>query len=453
MIHMNLRQAALHVDGHMHGEDVLFNGCSTDSRSLQVGELFIALTGERFDGHDFIGQAVAAGASAAMVEDLPAADLPVIVVDDCRQAMNDLARAWRQQFDIPVVAITGSNGKTTVKEMVAAILSRQGAVLSTRGNLNNDIGVPLTLFGLDREHHYAVVEMGANHPGEIEILSHTAVPDVAVITQCAPAHLEGFGTVAGVAAAKAEIYGGLQSGGTAVINLDDDFAKYWLSKTRHLRQITFGLNPRAAVMARAVSLDTNSGCPAFYLCHENGEIKIVLATPGQHNLRNALAAAACALALGFELADIKQGLERFTGVSGRLQMKAGIGDSRVLDDTYNANPGSLRAGIELLTSLGGRHWLVLGDMGELGSESRELHYEMGESAREAGVERLYALGPLSRETVAGFGEGARHFEDHDSLIHCLKQDMQADVTVLVKGSRAMKMEQVVVAISREEATC
>ena len=421
MIHMNLRQAAMHVEGQLHGDDVLFEGCSTDSRSLRAGELFIALTGERFDGHDFISQAVAAGASAAMVENLPAEDRPVIVVDDCRRAMNDLARAWRQQFDIPVVAITGCNGKT--------------------------------LFGLDREHRYAVVEMGANHPGEIEILSHTAAPDVAVITQCAPAHLEGFGTVAGVAAAKAEIYGGLQSGGAAIINLDDDFANYWLNKTRHQRQISFGLNPRAAVMARAVSLDRNSGCAAFHLRHENDETEIVLATPGQHNLRNALAAAACALALDIELADIKTELERFTGVPGRLQVKAGIGDSRVLDDTYNANPGSLRAGIEVLTGLDGRHWLVLGDMGELGSESRALHYEMGESAREAGVERLYALGPLSRETVAGFGEGARHFEDHDSLIHCLQQEMQADVTVLVKGSRAMKMERVVAAISREAATC
>lgn len=453
MIRMNLNQAATHVNGQLHGEDVLFTGCSTDSRSISSGELFIALTGERFDGHAFIGKALAAGASAAMVESIPEEDLPVVVVDNCRRAMNDLARAWRQLFDIPVVAITGSNGKTTVKEMVTAILSRRGKVLSTRGNLNNDIGVPLTLFGLGGEHRYAVVEMGANHAGEIDALSHTACPDVAVITQCAPAHLEGFGSVAGVAAAKSEIYAGLNSDGIAVINRDDDFADYWLKKTGHLRQMTFGLDSRADVTAKDITIDQESGCPRFTLCHDGALTEISLSAPGEHNLRNALAAAACVLALDFNDNDLKCGLESFHGVPGRLQIREGTTGSRIIDDTYNANPGSLRAGIKVLMTLPGRHWLVLGDMGELGEEAGELHRDMGEFAREAGIERLYAVGDLCREAVAGFGEGARHYPDHDRLIAGLQSALAANVIVLVKGSRSMHMEQVVDAISREEESC
>ncbi len=447
MISMGLQQAAASVEGQLHGQDSVFRGCSTDTRTLNGGELFIALKGDRYDGHDFIGQAMEAGAIAAMVETRPALAVPVIVVDDCRHAMNRLANAWRRQFRIPLVAITGSNGKTTVKELVAAILSLSGPVLSTRGNLNNDIGVPLTLFGLGEEHHFAVIEMGANHPGEIDALSRTAVPDVAVITQCAPAHLEGFGSVEGVARAKGEIYHGLGANGTAIINLDDDYAEYWLGQTRQFQQITFGLSGSAAVVARNARLLPGHASYTFELCIAGDSVNVTLNLPGRHNVQNALAAAACASALDIDLETIRQGLENFSGIAGRLQIKTGTSGCRVLDDSYNANPGSLRAGMDVLDALDGRHWLVLGDMGELGAAGRSLHHDMGEAARAAGIERLYGLGELSRAAVEGFGTGARHFDDLATLIDCLRSELSDDVAVLVKGSRSMQMERVVTALT------
>ncbi|MCG8325604.1 MAG: UDP-N-acetylmuramoyl-tripeptide--D-alanyl-D-alanine ligase [Thiotrichales bacterium] len=451
MISMHLQQAADSVKGRLQGKDSIFSGCSTDTRQLQQGELFIALRGEHFDGHAFLDQAIASGACAAMVEHVPDQPLPVIVVDDCRKAMSDLAHSWRQQFEIPVVAITGSNGKTTVKEMLAAILRQLGPVLSTRGNLNNDIGVPLTLFGRDLDHRYAVIEMGANHPGEIDGLTRTAEPHVALITQCAPAHLEGFGSVDGVARAKAEIYNGLVENGVAIINLDDTYAGQWRQATAHLRQITFGLDSNADVRAINVQPDHSTACYSFELVSAGDSTRISLALPGQHNVQNALAAAACAIALEVDAEYIKQGLEEFGGVPGRLQIKPGIAGSRILDDTYNANPGSLRAAIDVLKSLHGRHWLVLGDMGELGPDTEQLHQEMGELARSVGIERLYGLGPISIAAVTGFGEGARHFESISSLVTALKADVDADVALLVKGSRAMQMEQVASALSREDS--
>lgn len=450
MISMALHQAADSVHGQLQGNDAIFSGCSTDTRTLQKGELFIALRGERFDGHTFIDQAIESGACAAMVEAGPEQSLPVIVVDDCRRAMNDLAHYWRQQFKIPVVAITGSNGKTTVKDLVTAILSGLGPVLSTRGNLNNDIGVPLTLFGLGPQHRFAVIEMGANHPGEIDNLSHTAVPDVAVITQCGPAHLQGFGSMQGIAAAKSEIYNGVGENGVAIINLDDEFATYWIDKTKHLGQITFGMTEAADVHAEDVQLDSNNACYSFQLKTASDSIQVSLGLPGKHNLHNALAAAACALALEVDLPKVKHGLESFTGVPGRLQMKPGTGGCRILDDSYNANPGSLRAAIDVLTALNGRRWLVLGDMGELGPDSIRIHFETGELARASGVERLYGIGPLSAAAVDGFGSGARHFENMDSLINTLRNDLSPEVAILIKGSRAMQMEQVVAALSVEQ---
>lgn len=451
MISMHLQQAAASINGYLQGEDAIFSGCSTDTRQIKQNQLFIALRGENFDGHDYITDAIEKGACAAMVEEATTDQLPILVVDDCRRAMNDLAHYWRQQFGIPVVAITGSNGKTTVKEMVAAILSQTGPVLSTQGNLNNDIGVPLTLFGLNVEHQFAVIEMGANHAGEIDLLTHTADPDVAVITQCAPAHLEGFGSIQGVAEAKSEIYNGLGENGTAIINVDDDYADYWMNKTNMLHQITFGFSDRANVRASEVSLNQDNAAYSFLLAAYQKQVQLNLSIPGKHNVQNALAAAACALALNVDMQMIKQGLESFTGVPGRLQIKSGLGKCRILDDTYNANPRSLEAGIDVLTGFDNQLWLVLGDMGELGRDSAELHRQMGEHARAAGIHRLFGYGTLAREAVQAFGQGAQYFENSENLIQSLMSDLNGDIAILVKGSRAMQMEKIVQALSGEES--
>ena len=431
------------------GADVRFVGCSTDSRNIKGGEMFIALRGKHFDGHDFIDRARNGGATAAMVEADIDTSLPQLRVHDARLAMGQLAGLWRNSFNLQLVAVTGSNGKTTVKEMLASILSLQAPVLATVGNLNNDIGVPLTLFNIGAEHRYAVIEMGANHPGEIAYLSRLARPDIAVITQCAPAHLEGFGSVEGVASAKAEIYTGLSGSGVVIINADDHYAQFWREQSRGLRQLSFGITSQADVSATAVHMDAGSGCHQFRIVSENGAIEVALNLPGRHNVQNALAAAACALALDIPAEVIKAGLEQTQASKGRLQMKQGLAGACLFDDTYNANPVSLEAALTLVANRGGRHWLVLGDMGELGADAGELHLQAGERARELGFEKLYALGRLSSKAVVGFGRGARHFADAGSLIKSLRQELTKDVTVLIKGSRAMAMENIVKALVEE----
>jgi UDP-N-acetylmuramoyl-tripeptide--D-alanyl-D-alanine ligase len=343
------------------------------------------------------------------------------------------------------VAVTGSTGKTTVKEMVAAILAHEGAVLATRGNLNNEIGVPLTLFNLDAEHRYAVVEIGANHPGEIAHLCRIVQPTVAIITQCAPAHLEGFGSVEGVARAKGEIVTGLQVDGTAVLNADDPYIGLWRTLGEARRIITFGLRQPAEVTARIHS----SGGPdhnTFDLVMPTSQLTVRLPLPGRHNVMNAMSAATCALALGATPEAIRAGLEGMHAVNGRMVVNKGVGGARVIDDTYNANPSSLRAAIDVLIGYPGRRWLVLGDMGELGPQTATLHREAGAYARAHGVDRLLALGPLTTNAIAGFGGDAEHFDDVGSLVTALKPALGNDVTVLVKGSRAMQMERVVQAI-------
>ncbi|TAJ92639.1 MAG: UDP-N-acetylmuramoyl-tripeptide--D-alanyl-D-alanine ligase [Gammaproteobacteria bacterium] len=441
---MRLSEAALETRAELHGADVRFLGCTTDSRAAVSGQLFIALRGERFDGHDFIRQAVAAGAVAYIGEAADAGcPAPMLKVAETRAAMSALAASWRNRFKIPVIAVTGSNGKTTVKEMLQRILSLAAPVIATRGNLNNEIGVPLTLFQLGADHRYAVVEMGASAPGEIQKLARLARPTVAVITQCAPAHLEGFGSVAGVARAKAEIYAGLPADGAAIINLDDGHAPLWLKETEHLRQIRFGMDPAAEVRALDLRIDPETGESAFSLAAFGGSVTLRLALVGRHNVTNALAAAACCLALGIGLDTIRSGLEAMRPVPGRLQIKAGIRHSRIYDDTYNANPGSLVAAMQTVGSLPGRNWLALGDMAELGPGAADFHLEAGEQARRYGFERLYAFGVHSVQAVAGFGQGARHFADKAELIAALRSDLQEGVRVLVKGSRSMAMEGVV----------
>ena len=443
MIHMTLTATATSIGARYPGQDLEFTGCSTDSRTINRGELFIAIKGEYFDGHEFVEIAGRRGACAALVEKKVATCLPLLEVDNTRQAMGRLAHHWRKSFAVPVIAVTGSNGKTTVKEMLVSILRLQAPVLATKGNLNNDIGVPLTLFGLGEEHRYAVIEMGANHPGEILWLSHITQPTVALITQCAPAHLEGFGTIEGVARSKAEIYSGLGKNGIAVINSDDDFAELWRSGTKSIRQISFGLNKDADILAHSITPCTGTDGTDFVICTPAGEIDISLKLPGQHNVMNALAAAACATGLGIGLEVMREGLQTIKPVKGRLERKPGLNRSIVIDDTYNANPVSLAAALKVVKPFAGKHWLALGDMGELGAAAEELHAEAGKIAKQSGIERLFAVGPLSSAAVRTFGAGAQHFADITHLLKQVRSEITPDVTILVKGSRAMQMERVV----------
>jgi len=444
VIRMKLSQAAQALQTVHHGEDLTFTGCCTDSRKVIPGSLFIALKGEHFDGHDFITAAYESGANASLTEIDDPDFAPMIVVDNTLRAMGTLAGNWRDRFEIPLVAITGSNGKTTVKEMLLSILQQKAPVLATQGNLNNEIGVPLTLFGMDREHAFAIVEMGANHAGEIARMTRIASPTVALITQCAPAHLEGFGSIEGVARAKSEIYEGLDDKGIAIINADDDFAGFWSDRTGTLRQLCFGLEREADINARSIR-STERGM-RFDLCLPGSECNVDLPLPGRHNVANALAAAACAHALNIEPELIRTGLERMICVRGRLQKRHGIKHSTLLDDTYNANPASLRVALDLLKDCPGEHWLVLGDMGELGEAGRSLHASAGEQAREFGVDYLFTLGELSRSASEAFGHNARHYEDIDSLIADLRREIRPVVTLLVKASRAMRLERVVAAL-------
>ena len=446
---LRLREAACLLNGEASGADVVFTTVSTDSRQLSVGALFVALTGPNFDGHDFIAAARERGAVAALVSRPVADPLPQLRVADTRLALGQLAAAWRSRFTGILVALTGSNGKTTLKEMIAAILRVRGPTLATEGNLNNDIGVPLTLLRLNGEHAHAVIEMGANHPGEIAYLTELEQPDVAIINNAGPCHLEGFGDVAGVARAKGEIFQGLGPDGVAVINRDDEYADYWVGLNPGRRIMDFGLDRPA--MVRGEILDAASN--RFRLSTTMEEITVRLPLTGRHNVRNALAAAAAALAVGATLEDIRRGLESLREVGGRLQHLLGRHGGAVIHDAYNANPASLAAALAAVGAGPGRKWLVLGDMRELGPAADAWHARSGSEARVAGFERLYALGEHSRAAVAAFGTGAAHFEDVDALVADLNRDLHQDgepAVVLVKGSRGMRMERVVTALMTGE---
>ena len=469
---MSLAEAAQVLSARVHGGDVRFTGVSTDTRTIRGGELFVALRGEQFDGHQFVDAARLKGAAAAMVDTVESnAALPVLVVDDTRLALGRLAASWRAGFSLPLIALTGSSGKTTVKEMLASILRveargelaqdqavlaaqtrepQDAAVLATRGNLNNDIGVPLMLLELNENHRYAVIEMGMNHAGEIGYLTQLAAPGVALITNAGRAHIEFLGSEEAIARAKGEIFDGLASDGTAVINADDTFAPLWRGLARKHRCIDFGLNRAANVTAtyRRAGLDS-----VVTLKTPDGEAQLKLRAPGVHNVCNALAAAAAATALGVPVATIAAGLESYTGMKGRLQMKHGAGGATLIDDTYNANPESTRAAIDVLAESPGKKVLVLGDMGELGTRGPGLHSELGSYAKRAKIDRVLGLGELSRETVKAFGAGARHYGDVDALIADARDALGADVTMLVKGSRFMKMERVVDALVAGAAGC
>ena len=447
-----LQELATAVDGSLGaiapGTDAaaMVHGVSTDSRAITPGQLFVALEGERFDGHDFLAQVASLGAGAALVRagrEAPDLAIPQVSCADTRLALGRLAAHWRRRFSIPVFAVTGSNGKTTTKEMLTAILVADGGserVLATRGNLNNDIGLPLTLLGLGADHRYAVVEMGMNHPGEIAYLTGIAAPTVALVTNAQRAHLEGLGSLEGVAREKGSIYGGLPPDGVAVINADDSHARLWWDLNPGRRIMDFSLGGQALVRGRAHvhGLETR-----LDLITPAGEAQVVLAVPGLHNARNALAAAAAALAADLPLAAVVAGLNGFTGVKGRLQQKTGPRGSVILDDTYNANPDSVRAGIDVLAATVGKKVLVLGDMGEIGVQSGQYHDEIGGYAKSMGVDRLFCLGEASRLAARNFGPGGDQFASRAALEKALLPELGPDVTVLVKGSRFMRMEQVV----------
>ena len=433
------------------GEDIKFESVSIDGRSLQKGDCYIALIGDRFDGHDFVEQAKNAGACGAIVSRKIAIDFPQLIVSDTRQALAELAAEQRQQFQGKLIAVTGSNGKTTVKEMLACLLGEQGRVLATQGNFNNDIGLPLTLLRLSVEDEYAVIEMGANHPGEIFQLSNIAQPDVALITNAGPAHLEGFGSLKGVAEAKGEIFAGLFIHGTAVINADDVFAADWQVLAGDKNIISFALKNKDADL-KGEWCSTPQGLQLI-LTYQQQQSICQLQVPGEHNAMNALAAIAAAIAVGVNLEDCCTALEKFSPVKGRLNMHRLNNNICVIDDTYNANPASLEAGLKVLQSLLGRHWLVLGDMGELGENTDTLHFDAGAKASEAGVDKLLTVGDYTTTAVKAFGEQGIHFDSQQALIDYCKKNIVEDINLLVKGSRTMKMEQVVDALINEADTC
>ena len=430
--------------GELQGQDCEITGVSTDTRQIGPGQLFVALVGDRFDGHDFIEQACQQGAAAVVVSKPVHCNCTQILVKDTRIALGQIAQAWRKQFAIPVIAVTGSNGKTTVKEMLNAIMSVRHTSLYTLGNLNNDIGVPLTLLRLRKSDQCAVIEMGANHAGEIAYLTKLAMPSVAIVNNAGPAHLEGFGSLEGVANAKGEIYSGLTANGTAIINADDQFADLWKRLCVGKTILSFGLETPADISARWTATETGSKVD---LHTPAGDVQLNLNLPGKHNVMNALAATAGALAAGASLNDIQRGLEAMQGVKGRLQIKSGKTGSRIIDDTYNANPGSFRVALDVLMNFSGRHFVALGDMGELGGNAKDMHREVGITTRNSGVDRLYTVGTLARFAAEGFGNDAYSFEDQSGMISALQRDLTHDVTLLVKGSRLAHMETVAQALT------
>lgn len=428
------------------GRDATFKGVGTDTRTLADGDLFVALVGPNFDGHSFVPEAIARGAAGALLSRPLETPLPYVRVAETRAALGQLAAFWRRQFQIPVVAVTGSNGKTTVKEMIGAIMAETGRGTVTRGNLNNDIGVPLTLLRMRATDRYAVIEMGMNHPGEIDYLARMTAPSVAVITNAAQAHLAGVGSLERIARAKGEIFGGLVADGIAVLNADDPYRDFWRQLAAPRRVITFGLDSPADISAR-YRLETN-GC-VIQLQTPEGDAEMRIGLIGKHNVMNALAATAAALSAGANVADVAKGLAKLKAVSGRLELKPGISGARVIDDTYNANPGSLIAGLQVLKEVKGERIAVLGDMAELGDAAPDIHRRAGELARDLGIDRLYAVGEMSALAVQGFGARGKHFPSTEALTDALIDCMHAGMTVLVKGSRVMQMERVVAGISRQ----
>lgn len=439
---LSLAKIASVVQGQLHGQSAaLVQRVNKDTRSLTAGDLYVALKGENFDGHHFLEQAEQQGAVAALVETVNTKlNLPQIKVASCLEALGVLAAFNRDQFAGPIVAVTGSAGKTSVKQLMHSVLSEKYCTLMTQGNLNNHIGAPLTLLNLNAEHQAAVIELGASGLGEIAYTAKWVKPLVGIITNAAHAHIQGFGSLQAVVQTKGELLDFISSQGTAVLNADDEFCEAWVKRAQGKRILRFGLSAQADVRAQQIHLSLAGS--EFLLCYQGQQQSVSLPLLGEHNVRNALAVAAAALVLGFSLAEIAQGLNKAQQVQGRLQWLSGKNGERILNDAYNANPASVRAAIDVLKH-SENNYLVLGDMAELGNEEITLHQEMGRYAKAQGIQNLLATGPLSKASVEGFGEGAHWFADKKSLSEFLRNHTTADAVVLIKGSRSAAMDEVV----------
>jgi UDP-N-acetylmuramoyl-tripeptide--D-alanyl-D-alanine ligase len=444
MLSLRLSEVALWTRGTLHGADAPVRGVSTDSRKVGADELFVALKGEHHDGHEHLAQAAERGASGALVMRRVNSDLPQVVVADTLLALGDLASAVRAKRRARVVGITGSNGKTTVKTLTASILQRHGRTHSNAGNFNNEIGLPLSLLSMPQDSEYAVMEMGAGKPGDIAYLAAIARPEIGLVNNIAPAHLERMRTLEGVAETKGALYQALSADGTAIINADDAFADFFAGLAGSRRVLRFGFSAKADARADDIRLEPE--CSTFMLVTPAGAHEVHLPLPGRHNVGNALAAAAIAHALDVPLATIVEGLQNAPLVGGRLRRQVAPGGWSVIDDSYNANPGSTAAAIATLALQSGERWLVLGDMAELGTGAAALHAQIGKQAHDAGIEKLFAVGTLSAHAARAFGVNAQHFATQVELIAALRMQLHAGLSVLVKGSRSSAMENVVAAL-------
>ncbi|CEK11901.1 UDP-N-acetylmuramoyl-tripeptide--D-alanyl-D-alanine ligase [Legionella hackeliae] len=437
---MNLNDIAKLLDTSCAGNP-LITGICIDSRQVKPGNLFIALRGERFDGHDFMAEVAAKGAVAIVCSEINnEITIPQLKVPDTLQALAKIATAHRQTINCPIIALTGSNGKTSVKEMIATILPKPAH--ATPGNLNNHIGAPLTVLQLNPSHRYAVFELGANHVGEIAYTAAIVQPQVALINNIAPAHIGEFGSIDGVARTKGEIYQALPQGGTAVINEDDSYAHFWDGSLTGKKVLRFSLNKPVDVYSKNIEFN-EQGCAQFELVLPSGHGQVTLQVPGEHTVSNALAAASCCHAAGISLADIIQGLNQFRGVPGRMTFLQGKNQCLVIDDTYNANLRSVLTAVSVLAKRQGRRILVLGDMGELGGWTQEHHEEIGYAAQRQGIDVLMTCGTHSAHTSKAFGDSAKHYSNQEELAQDLLNKLDANTTVLVKGSRSAAMEKIV----------
>lgn len=445
---MKLSDAAKILNGELKGEDALFYGASTDTRSIQAGQLFFAWKGDKHDAHNFLDSIEAQGAIGAVVERYtPSVNISQIIVKDSQKALGILAKEWKKHWKGIAIALTGSNGKTTLKEMIASILKEKGQTLATEGNYNNHVGCPLTVLKLTDQHDYAVIEMGANHFEEIRYLTKIVKPNVAIVNNAGPCHLEGFGSIEGVAKAKGEIFEGLAKDGIAIINADDDYAQYWLGINADHKAVTFGIRHDADVMAKNIQKQS------FELVIHGESIHVNLPLVGVHNILNACAAAVATYSVGATLTEIQQGLENLHCVKGRLEKIQLSPNHILLNDAYNGNPASLKAGIDALEGIADHTWLVLGDMRELGDSAVSMHEDCGRYAKAKGFDQLLALGELSQKSAEAFGEGGRHFVNHDDIIATLQENLKAiqneSVAILVKGSNSMKMFVVAEAMMKQ----
>lgn len=449
---MKLSVIAKAISATLHGPDIDLPQIAIDSRKIVGGELFIALKGENFDGHEYIESALQKGAKAVIAAKEPQTSLEkncaFLTVKDTTQALGALGAFWRSRFSLTTVGITGSCGKTTVKGMIESICEQQGKTLATKGNFNNHIGLPLTLLRLDDSYQYGVIEMGASAIGEIQYLGNIAKPKVTLITNVMPAHLLGFGSLEGVAKAKGEIYDILPKEGIAVLNIDEPFCDYWRTLIKERQILTYGLEHRADVFAQNIVMSPFE--VQFDLCVHDKQQPVTIQIPGKHTIMNALAAAAAGFAMGISLSNIVKGLASFEGVPGRLRRIKGMNGAWLIDDSYNANPGSMNAALDVLAGCEGKKLFVMGDMAELGDDAVLYHEQIGQRAKQNGIESLFAVGKLSQFAVKAFGQGGKCYSDKTLLVDDLKRQLTDQTVVLIKGSRSSGMEVVTHALAHQE---